>query len=560
MSDKVAIAQIRVSTSKQAIHGTSYVNQEAEIIKYCKVNDIKLLKIFKENGEDAELFRNASGAALLERHELLNSLDFIRQNPQVNTFVFWKMDRFTRDIRDYVWFKDQLDKFKIKQKSVTEAFDDSTIEGEFWMYFAALQADKDRKDTIKKLSIGHVNRFKEGYWLAVPPLGYMKDNVASNKCRRLVPDPKRYPLLKMAFEKFLTGEYSQKEILDWLNENGFKTRAGKKLSSQTLSRVFHDLKYTGYIEVKNRKSRFVSYDVGRRKAEWYEHRMIEYEDWFKLKQNLMNNKFKKNLKMNTHNSIFLLGKLLKCSKCGATMSGYLAKGIPYYKCHKPKKDGHDHFKADQVETAILLIMEKLKVSEEFIIGFERFIRTELTINSQPQYEMAKVYEDQLESIQRKIEKIGGMVEEGIYTIDQGKKRKKELEEEYLHINNNLQECFKKSEDADKIVENARYCFEHMGETFNNIEPRSKAKILLLFFPHGIVWKGGLSNVEFSPVINYIWSIREDVSHMARYTGELSNLIDLVYKEQNWFKKFREIISTSLPSQIVNNSIAGTNRL
>lgn len=542
-AERIAVAQIRVSTSKQAIYGTSYENQEQEIIRYCKQNNIELIKIFKENGDNPNNFKNASGAALLKREELLRSLDFVRKDSRINTFVFFKMDRFTRDIRDYVWFKEQLDQLKIRQVSVTEHFDDSTIEGESWMYMSAVLADKDRKDVIKKLSIGHVNRFRQGYFLSVPPIGYMKPDISSKICRPLVPDPERFPLLKMGFEMMLTGNYTLSEVRKWLNDQGLLTRSGRPISKQTLSRVFRSIRYTGYNEIKNKKSKFVNYNMERIKAEWYDHRMIEYEDWYELQKILDRAGDNRAKKPNRANPMFLLNKVIKCSVCGKHMSGYLQKGIPYYKCNNAHKVGkHDHFKASPIETILSDMLSQLTVSKEFLIGFERWMRVQIDTGMKSQQEMAKVYESQLCSIEAKKENVKAMAEASIYTVEQAKEKLKAYDDEYLNVKGKLDECFINDDDSNRVVENALYFLEHIGEAIHDLEPERRAKVLWLFFPEGLVWTGDFSNQIESPCLKYIWSIREDMSHVARQVGHYSNFVELLYKEFKFLEDFHTMVS------------------
>ena len=42
----------------------------------------------------------------------------------------------------------------------------------------------------------------------------------------VVPDPEEARAVREAYERYATGNYTDREIADWLNEQGYRTRRG----------------------------------------------------------------------------------------------------------------------------------------------------------------------------------------------------------------------------------------------------------------------------------------------------------------------------------------------
>src|ERR1039458_4459401 len=82
-----AVIYCRVS-SKEQIEGTSLGTQEAACRDYAQSKEMRVLKVFVEQGESAKF---------ADRTQLLELIDFSRQSKdKVDTLLVWKIDRFAR--------------------------------------------------------------------------------------------------------------------------------------------------------------------------------------------------------------------------------------------------------------------------------------------------------------------------------------------------------------------------------------------------------------------------------------------------------------------------------
>ncbi len=120
-------------------------------------------------------------------------------------------------------------------------------------YFSSKLGKDVKRGLEKKVSLG---------WLpGVAPEGYLNDMRLEKGQRTIITDKKHAPLLRKAFELYLTGAYSAMDVLDKLNnEWGYKTRKKSKLGGRPLSRsawysMLNNLFYAGVIVYNGKQSK-----------------------------------------------------------------------------------------------------------------------------------------------------------------------------------------------------------------------------------------------------------------------------------------------------------------
>ena len=86
-----AILYIRVSTDEQADKGYSLQHQEERLKKYCELQNIQVLELFKED----------YSAKTFQRPEFTKLLSFLKKNRHMaDLLLFTKWDRFSRNAAD----------------------------------------------------------------------------------------------------------------------------------------------------------------------------------------------------------------------------------------------------------------------------------------------------------------------------------------------------------------------------------------------------------------------------------------------------------------------------
>ena len=128
-------------------------------------------------------------------------------------------------------------------------------------------------------------------------------------------------LITEAFKIFATGSYTQTELCRYLNNKGFITNSGKKLTRQILFNILRNTFYYGVA-----KSKYGSY------KHVYEP-LTDYQT-FKRVQSILDKNTKSSRKEKRLGKPFVFKGLLTCSECGRTINPYQAKKkYNYYRCY-----------------------------------------------------------------------------------------------------------------------------------------------------------------------------------------------------------------------------------
>src|SRR6266704_228719 len=146
------VVYCRVS-SKEQIEGTSLESQEAACREYARSKDIRLLKIFVEQGESAKF---------ADRTKLVELIDFCRESKgAVQVLLVWKVDRFARNVADHYNIKATLLKYGVRVVSVTEPID-SNPEGKLMETILAGFAQFDNDIRATRTIQGMKRKLQEG--------------------------------------------------------------------------------------------------------------------------------------------------------------------------------------------------------------------------------------------------------------------------------------------------------------------------------------------------------------------------------------------------------------
>lgn len=227
------VAYTRVSTEGQV--GEDRYGLEAQrrdILAYCEAHDMTVVRWFTDEGE--------SGAKLRPGFDEIVYGDSVN-NPPYEAVVVAKSDRVARDINIYYYYKLLLMKKDLKLISVAEDFGQMGVFSTMLEAFTLCCAQMERENITKRTSAGRkVKAAQGGYSGGRAPMGYRVENGA------LVIEPREARIVRLVFELRDNGA-SMQGIVDWLNENGYQTRAGKGFVISTVQSILGNRKtYEGY--------------------------------------------------------------------------------------------------------------------------------------------------------------------------------------------------------------------------------------------------------------------------------------------------------------------------
>lgn len=229
----------------------------------------------------------------------------------------WHPDRLSRNAGDLGALVDLMDQGKLHEiKTYSQSFRNQPND-KFLLMILCSQAKLENDNKSVNVKRGIRTKCEMGWRPGVAPLGYM--NRAFGGIKDIIMDPQRSPLIKEMFDKVAYMYHSGRMAKEWMDQQGFTTRSGKKI---TLSMTYLMLKnpfYYGYFE----------FPVG--SGKWYKgsHQAIITKEVFDDTQKEITDPSK-------HayiGKIFHFKGLFKCYNCGSGICGE-------EKLRKLKNGGH----------------------------------------------------------------------------------------------------------------------------------------------------------------------------------------------------------------------------
>lgn len=337
--------------------------------------------------------------------------------------IVHKLDRFSRDRYDSAYYKRKLKNANVQLISVTENLDgspesiilESMLEGMAEYYSKNLSREVMKGMTETALQCKHTG----GY----PPLGYDVD-----QDNHYIINKEEAIAVKKIFTDYINGK-SYKEIVDWLNSSGYKTKQGNTFKYTGLHSILKNEKYTGtYIYNKtkrvqrnSKKINLINPDDKVIRIENGMPAIITKEEFDIVQRRLIQNK--KDSQSFRSKEVYLLSGKIYCGKCGGHMAGSRRQGgrnkklYVTYQCMTRKTlKTCDMKEVDKVkiETLVLKHLEEVIFTDEFIdtISKETFDRYQRSIEEANSN--IKVFEEKLKKIHEQINNIVTAIANGMY--------------------------------------------------------------------------------------------------------------------------------------------------
>src|SRR3990167_5300610 len=188
MSKKVGV-YVRVSTEEQAKEGISIDAQIERCRAFCKARGWKLFKIYTDAGYSA---------GTMDRPALKDLIGDITEN-KFSILLVYKIDRFSRKLKDLISILEDLKSKGVNFTSVTEQIDTTTAMGEAFFQIIGVFAQLERGMVKERVEMAFEKKIKSGEALNRPPFGYTYKN------RKLVPHPEEAEKVREIFSLWAAG-------------------------------------------------------------------------------------------------------------------------------------------------------------------------------------------------------------------------------------------------------------------------------------------------------------------------------------------------------------------
>lgn len=411
---KKVICIIRTSTKAQEIQ-----TQREEVIAYAKTFGYKEkeIEVIGEQG--------ASAIKLDEAYlENLNKVyDFISNN-KVEAVYAWSIDRIGRDEEVLMQFKNFLIQHKvnliIKNPSLQLLNADGSVNNGVELAFSLYATMSKQEMIIKKERFARAvqrNRETMKFQGNRVLFGYMKD-----ENNYVVPNPAEVEKVRLMFELYATGKYTIGTLLKELRERG--------IVDWTKSRLAQTLRNTAYIGYTNNPKR--------RSVRKYI--PIISEELFNKVGDMLTHNTKAADRQYKHH--YFGNKIIKCGGCGRN---YVVTGLLYACCvHSSQNtEGHRGITCDNIACVKTSVMDGLL----WMVASDLHIRSLEAQNSEDMEEYHNAIEvlsekretalKQMLKIDDKKMKVQIGFEDGIYTVEQRKKRLEQISDEEKNLRNQI---------------------------------------------------------------------------------------------------------------------------
>ena len=371
---KIAL-YLRVSTEDQAKEGYSLEVQREYLESFTKREGHEIFQVYSDDGISAYSTRRPALQKLLadakvKRFELM---------------LVYKIDRFSRNLKDLLMLVDELSSYGVAFKSATEPFDTTTSAGKLMFQQLGSFAEFERNRIAERVFPGMMKGVQQGNWQGArfAPFGY-----TYNKAKKLLEIEEREAnIVKMTYTMYLSGK-STHDIAAYLDKKGYKTRTGKQFYNKFICDILKNQIYIGKIVWnkkhydKNQKTKkhykYIKNDPSKILVAQGKHKPIIDEKDFAEVQKLLASKTR-TWRPRVKNQEYLLTGLITCAKCNHRYTGIssisnhrLNRKKRWYRCSGPHSShincNNRAIKAEDIEpeatkiVALLIQNERLKQS------------------------------------------------------------------------------------------------------------------------------------------------------------------------------------------------------
>ncbi len=520
LNGKNAVAAIRVSTTKQGTDGDSPEAQKEQIERFAANKGVTIKKYF--------VFMESASK---DQQPMQEAVDYCTKAKNgVDLFIIKSIDRFTRGgSLSYDMLKTQLERSNVQLVDIygvissqqVNTLDHLGFQYKWSVYSPSkkseiLEAERSKdelRDIMSRMIGAEIRYTRNGYWMRQPPYGYYSEKVDTNQGKRTIlrPQEDEAVFIRKMFELRAEGLHTDQEIVDKLNDMGYKTRmhyirhnddlnrvvskkGGKPLTVKRMQRIIQNTiyaginveKWTNYTPVKCVFGGLVTTDLFNRSNRGKKYIAYNSADGEYEIQRQAPKKHLVEKVMN--NPEFPYKKFVLCPECGGSLLGSKSRGKTgkYYPAYHCSNKGH-YFRVpkDQMDERITQFISRLKVNDEQIDLLLDTVRKEFERRQATEGMDKETFDRQIEKLKSEAEAVLSKIMMLSNTTaiaylenqhEQIHNKIKALEKEKQHLKD------KKPIDIERILSRVRYFLEHLDLLLlKQSDPHKKAQLFGVLF-------------------------------------------------------------------------------
>ncbi|KAA0762968.1 recombinase family protein [Bacillus sp. SH5-2] len=418
------VLYVRVSTEEQAKHGYSIAAQQEKLEAFCASQGWEIIDTYIDEGYSAKDLNRPKFQLMIEEIK----------KKEIDVLLVYRLDRLTRSVLDLYKILKILEESDCSFKSATEVYDTTNAMGRLFITLAAGMAQWERENLAERVRLGIEKKTKMGKWKGgVAPYGYTYKN------DELKINTTEAPIVKKIFE--LSRTYGFVTVAKKLNESGCYTKSNKDWHVDTVRGIANNPVYAGYLTFNETLRAYKKPPREQKLYEGIHERIIPRDEFWSL-QDVLDTRRGPGGKRQTSNYFF--STILKCGRCGHSMSGHRGSvGQKTYRC-SGKKSGKT--------CSSHIILESTLVKKIF----ERFnelvdlVTPQINTETQSSTRKVKELEAELSAIEKSLTKHKKMYERDIIDIDELVEKTEELRQREKDLTKELQNYKRSHENIEDI--------------------------------------------------------------------------------------------------------------
>ena len=296
MADKIkrCAIYIRVSTAEQLVHGKSLEAQREYLMSYAREHGMTPVGVYADEGKTAR-------KELRKRKAIHSLLEDVKAG-KVDVILFWRLDRWFRNLSDFYKVQDVLDEYGVHWISASEpGINMETRDGRLQLN-VVLSIGQNEVDTtserIRFVNEASIRQGKAIFGDGNMPRGYKLGTVDGKKC--MVKDPEQEDLVNAFFDYFEKHQ-SKQGTLRYMQKN-YDPEFSYSVLRTMISSEFYKGTYRG-----------IPYCPA----------YLPEERWERIQQISKG----KNVKITPSGRIYYFSGMIRCPVCGQILSGTGCKSI-----------------------------------------------------------------------------------------------------------------------------------------------------------------------------------------------------------------------------------------
>lgn len=306
--------------------------------------DDNITRLFGALPISEEKFRESKSAFKPHNRPDFNRLIKLIDDGEIKGILAWHPDRLARNEIEAAEITWRIRQGYIKDLKFASGFTfENTPEGIMMLQMVMSQSQYFSAKLSKDVKRGNAQKRKNGGLTGRAPEGYLNQRTSTTGrgTAIVIKDPERFPLIRKAFDLFLTGEYSAQGIHTIMSEEwGYRTlkrnkTGGGAISKASIYKIFRNVRYAGLVPDPYDPERFYKADFPA---------MITTDEYDKVQMLLGRD----GMPRLASRKQFALRGFIRCGKCGCAITAELkrkqlknghVKTYTYYHCTGRKAGG-----------------------------------------------------------------------------------------------------------------------------------------------------------------------------------------------------------------------------